>query len=175
MSSKSEFVAALYAAAEVFNEAISKTRVELYWAALCDLPVDELLASLSETIRSSTFFPKPAEIREWIEESDEVQADLAWGNAIATIGRTGWQKEGLSRFEDEDVRVAIQAVGGYLHLFDHLSHGNLMAQAERRFKRVLTYSRRGKRVEKRAEALSVKRAPSLPLQPGSSVEGEVIR
>jgi len=38
-------------------------RVELYWLALRDLPVDDLRAAFLDLVKTATFLPTPAEVR----------------------------------------------------------------------------------------------------------------
>jgi hypothetical protein len=42
---------------------LSETRLALYCDAVSDLPLDTLLPAIREAARTSTFFPKPAELR----------------------------------------------------------------------------------------------------------------
>lgn len=49
--------------AETFGEALSQLRLEAYWRALADLPIDGLEAACEQHTRTSRFFPKPAELR----------------------------------------------------------------------------------------------------------------
>lgn len=45
------------------SEAEAGARVELYWLALRDLPVDDLRAGFLDLLRGCTFLPTPAEVR----------------------------------------------------------------------------------------------------------------
>lgn len=45
------------------SEAEATARIELYWLALRDLPVDDLRAGFVDLVRACTFLPTPAEVR----------------------------------------------------------------------------------------------------------------
>lgn len=45
------------------SEAEAAARVDLYWLALRDLPVDDLRAAFVELVKTATFLPTPAEVR----------------------------------------------------------------------------------------------------------------
>lgn len=55
--------------AEVFGEAMSETRIRGYVDLLADMPYPLAMARLEELAKTSTFFPRPSEIRKpWNEE-----------------------------------------------------------------------------------------------------------
>lgn len=45
------------------SEAEAAARVEMFWLALRDLPIDDLRGAFVELVRTSTFMPTPAEVR----------------------------------------------------------------------------------------------------------------
>lgn len=45
------------------SQAEADERVELYWLALRDLPVDDLRTGFLDLVRTATFLPTPAEVR----------------------------------------------------------------------------------------------------------------
>lgn len=53
----------LAALAEVFDTNLSEGKLALYFEALCDLALDDVLAAMPAVSRTNTFFPKPAELR----------------------------------------------------------------------------------------------------------------
>lgn len=60
---RARFAAVLTALAETFNEPLSTARLEGYWLALADLPLDAVEAAVQRALREAKFFPKPAELR----------------------------------------------------------------------------------------------------------------
>jgi len=59
-----EFAKALTALAECFGEPLSVARIEAYFSALDDLPLANVQEALAGAMRTKTFFPKPAELRD---------------------------------------------------------------------------------------------------------------
>jgi hypothetical protein len=58
--------------AEVLAEPMSPTRIAGYRAALDDLTPDEVNAALNRATRACKFFPKPAELREFVESDQRM-------------------------------------------------------------------------------------------------------
>jgi hypothetical protein len=55
----------LTALAEVFGEDVGEVRLAAYVEALSDLERDALRAACQRAVREATFFPRPAELRQW--------------------------------------------------------------------------------------------------------------
>lgn len=105
------FTKAMMVLGETFNEPVSAVRIEAYSAALNDLDENAVLAAMHQCLRSSKFFPRPADIRELAQggpRSD--RADLAWGELITAVKRIGWC--GFPVFDDPAVMPTIRAVWG---------------------------------------------------------------
>lgn len=99
-------------AAEVFNEALSDLRVEAYLEALADLDGPVLVAAIREAVRTKTFFPKPAELREIACGKPEDRADLAWVRLQRAFGVVGYY--GQPDFSDDPaLELAVKALGGW--------------------------------------------------------------
>lgn len=76
------FALELTKTAELFGEVMSESRTLLYFEALENLALQDVVKGLRLARQRSKFFPKPAEIRERIEGSDEDQAALQWSHAL---------------------------------------------------------------------------------------------
>lgn len=63
-----EFVKRLVVLAEVMGEPLSEMRIGGYWAALSDLDLEDLCAAMDRALKTSRFFPRPAEIRATVED-----------------------------------------------------------------------------------------------------------
>ena len=50
--------------AEMFQESLSETRITGYCEALSDLPDDDVLSAMRESVKRCKFFPRVAELRE---------------------------------------------------------------------------------------------------------------
>lgn len=86
---RGRFARALAVLGETFNEPISEIRTEAYWRALEDVSIDAYEAACMEALRTKTFFPKPAELRELLDGSLEDQAELAWSDLCSEVRRVG--------------------------------------------------------------------------------------
>lgn len=93
-------VAALVQLAEALDAPMSEMRQVAYLAALSDLDAEAVCAALMVQLRTATFMPKPAEIRQAVAGgSTDDAADLAWGEvlkAIRSVGRYGDPRRCLS-------------------------------------------------------------------------------
>lgn len=59
--------------AETFGEVISPVRAAAYWEALADLPFDRVRQGALRCLRTCTFFPKPAEIRDAVGKREPLR------------------------------------------------------------------------------------------------------
>lgn len=58
-----DFKLSLRAVSELFNADLTPAAIELYFRALEELSLDEIRKALTKCVRTSTFMPRPAEIR----------------------------------------------------------------------------------------------------------------
>jgi len=143
------FAKGLYALGEAFNEPVSELRAEAYFDALADLPVRAVLDAMRTAIRDGRFFPRPVEIREYVEGRPEDRAELAWTALLRLVRRYGWPgidgKGKAPNFPDEATRgAALELYGGWSALCARLpSEGPEFLGAAKQFKAAyLAYSRR---------------------------------
>jgi hypothetical protein len=64
--------------AETFDVTLTATRTELYFRALEDLPLEAVQEAAGKALRQSRFFPKPAELRDFVTETHQEAGELAW-------------------------------------------------------------------------------------------------
>jgi hypothetical protein len=86
------FAELLYALAETFAEQVSEIRAELYFKALSDLPIDSVERAFELAFKGCTFFPKPAELRAFIQAPVDDEADLAWAAFQREVTRVGYMR-----------------------------------------------------------------------------------
>jgi hypothetical protein len=63
---------ALRGLAEILDTPLSAARVAGYLLALDDIPADELIAAIGTATRACKFFPKPVELREFVESDQRM-------------------------------------------------------------------------------------------------------
>lgn len=119
---RADFATLLMAVGEVYGEAISDTRMELYFAALADMALADVRAAMNAHVQMKTFFPRPAELREAVNGSAEDQAELAWTTLVRLVRRHGWANPPKpDDWPDEATRqVAIELYGGWTALCENL-------------------------------------------------------
>lgn len=64
--------------AETFDVPLTSTRTELYFRALEDLPLAAVQQAAGEALRHCRFFPKPAELRDFVTTTATTAGELAW-------------------------------------------------------------------------------------------------
>ncbi len=72
------FISRLCALAEVHNRELSAPAQMLYFDALKDFSIQDVLRALNEAVSGRLFFPVPAVIREILQGSAEDRAEIAW-------------------------------------------------------------------------------------------------
>jgi hypothetical protein len=73
-----DFFARLMALGELFNAKLSEAAQMLYFDALADLEIADVVCGMTEAAKSCKFMPKPIEIRERATSSVEDDADEQW-------------------------------------------------------------------------------------------------
>lgn len=102
----------MFALGEAFGEEISAARIEIYFAALGDLALDDIRRSATTHVRESKFFPKVAELREAAAGSVTDRAELAWLELVRQVRRVG--AYGRPTFSDPAIeRAAVELYGGW--------------------------------------------------------------
>jgi hypothetical protein len=85
-----EFGVMLLAMGELFDTPVSPIRAEMFCGAVEDLPFAAVRDAAAAYIRTSTFFPKPADLRRLVEGDVEDEAELAWQYVLREVRRVGY-------------------------------------------------------------------------------------
>ncbi len=105
------FAVEMAATASTFGSELSEGKIDTYWEALKDLPIEVVCAGLREARRSLRFFPKPVEIRELAVGADEDRAAIVWAHAMKLARRASvGQRVDLG---DAAAHTAIEMLGGW--------------------------------------------------------------
>ena len=113
------FAELMVAIGETYGEPVSAPRMELYYRALADLPIEAIRAAADAHVKHQKFFPRPAELREAVEGSVEDRAELAWVHVLREVRRVGYY--GSPAFPDEATRrAALEMFGGWRALCENL-------------------------------------------------------
>jgi hypothetical protein len=100
---------------EIFGEAISSARIQGYFIALQEFPIEAVQRAMRHAIKGAKFFPKPAEIREYIEASADDRAALAWTRLTRAIDDVGTYES--VDFDDPVLHAVIQRMGGWAEMW----------------------------------------------------------
>ena len=106
-----QFIGALLGLGELFNETLSERRQEAYFSALSDLPMDRILGAITHAARACKFFPKPAELREFVNGSSDDRAALAWTRFLRALTEVGTYQS--VDFGDPALHATVEALGGW--------------------------------------------------------------
>lgn len=89
ISDNREFRERLVGLAEVYDVKLSPQRVAIYFEALRDLAWSDVARALTEAVKTSTFMPRPAELRKLAVGDFEDQAEQAWMIFQAAMKQAG--------------------------------------------------------------------------------------
>lgn len=84
-----QFVLKLTALGEIFGVKISAARAALYFEALADLSLEDVLRGLKAAAQGNQFFPKPVEIRTLAVGDSEDRIEDAWLRFKAAMAQVG--------------------------------------------------------------------------------------
>lgn len=87
---RAAFATLMLGIGETYGEPVSDARMEIYFAALVDLDLAAIRAAATEHVRTSKFFPRPAELREAVDGSADDRAELAWAATLQLVRRYGY-------------------------------------------------------------------------------------
>jgi hypothetical protein len=137
------FAELMLAIGEAYGEAVSDARLEIYFAALADLPLSHLRQAATVHVRGSRFFPRVCELREALEGPPEERAELAWNGLLQLVRRVGYWR--TPTWVDPVMEVAANELfGGWQALCERLpADGPGLTTAAKQFKGAyIAYSRR---------------------------------
>lgn len=95
---------------ETFNEPVSEMRIDAYFEALSDLPIETVSQAVRLALKACRFFPRPVELREMVEGTAAGNADAAWGEVLTEVRRVGYV--GVPRFTDARTERAVRETWG---------------------------------------------------------------
>lgn len=136
---------------EAYGEPVSDARLEIYFAALADLPLAEIRDAANVHVRAEKFFPRVSELREAVGGSVQERADLAWVELLRQVRRVGYM--GTPTWTDPALaRAAMELYGGWRALCESLpGDGPELLGAAKLFK--ATYAAYARREGRQATAL----------------------
>lgn len=118
-SNRGRFMKAMATLYEAFDKPGTKEHAEIYFDALSACEIDDIEKAIAKAIYSLKFFPKVAELREFIEGPTKPAptatpaelATIAWGKVQRAISSIGSYRS--VAFDDPVIHLAIQDLGGW--------------------------------------------------------------
>lgn len=98
--------------ADAYNAEMTPGRVKTYFDDLADLSLEAVIGGFQYARKTSTFFPKIAEIRKYAEGSTDDRAELAWRTFVNLVKFEG-EYPSLQIY-DGGISYAIECWGGWL-------------------------------------------------------------
>jgi hypothetical protein len=78
LSDKGEFTAIFKSAMEVYDKALSLDALNIWWATMADISIEDFRKAMTRHITTSQFFPKPSDILSSFRKDDKPGAEEAW-------------------------------------------------------------------------------------------------
>lgn len=119
---REQFATLMLGIGETYGEPVSDARMEIYFAALADLDLEEIRAAATAHVRTSKFFPRPAELREAIDGRPEDRAEFGWIATLQLVRRYGyWNVPPSDEWPDRATHAtAMTMYGGWRALCEKL-------------------------------------------------------
>jgi len=105
---------------EIHGKAISDTLKTAYWEILEEYTDDQCHRAFDVAIKTCKFFPKPAELIEFIEGPSNNKATEAWIKVDQAVKRVG--NYASVRFDDPAIHSCIEVMGGWEALGQTSAH-----------------------------------------------------
>jgi len=132
---KAEFSKSILATAEIYKENPSKGVIDLYFAALKDLTLDQIAEGIARHVNDpdrGRFMPKPADIRAALVPA-KVDPLIAWREVEDAICKSG--SYATVYFADEVTTAVIRDMGGWIWICEqNIDEPWIQKEFERRYK-----------------------------------------
>ena len=113
----------MFALGDTFNEPVSEIRAEAYFEALKRFPIADVLAAGRRALEECRYFPRPVELREMLDGTDDEQAERAWNIMRQLVRSVGFY--GVPTWPDDAIRrAALDLYGGWQALCSNLPSGH---------------------------------------------------
>ncbi len=102
-----EFLSRLTALAELFKEDLSVAAQTLYFDALSDADIVQVIDALNSAVKTCKFFPRPVELRDHIFGAVEEHAEEAWLEYKSEARRLGGYRTAEFHAVTADTIIAV--------------------------------------------------------------------
>lgn len=108
---RDRFEVMLLGLAEIFDKQLSEGQINLYYLALEDMDIEDVMQAGNILARSVKFFPKPVEFRESMAINTDDLAAIAYGRFFKALIRTDHHKTLI--FDDPIIHAVVENLGGW--------------------------------------------------------------
>lgn len=105
------FGRALQTLGAMYDKELSRPLIELYFSALADMSLEDVLRGIKTLTGTAQFMPKPVEIRNAVIPDVKGQALLAFDRVIKAISEVGTYESVV--FDDPAIHAVVEAMGGW--------------------------------------------------------------
>lgn len=118
MLDKKKFPVFLLTMGEIYDKQLSTNLINIYYEILKNYSIENIEKVCKEIISIHKYntLPKPAEILEHLEGSDDDRALYAWHSFLKTLREHSYYDS--IEFEDKTIHAVIESMGGWLKLSD---------------------------------------------------------
>jgi hypothetical protein len=112
-----QFLKLITATGEVYSKNISEEMAEIYWQSLEQFEFNQIKNAFKLHVNdheNGRFFPKIIDITRFIQDSNQIKSDKAWGAVLDAIGRVGSYDNVV--FDDVTIHLVIKNMGGWVQL-----------------------------------------------------------
>lgn len=109
-----EFVTTLAALGEVFGKEVSTAMLEIYWAVLKKLSMEDFRSATSVYMEIGKFYPKPADLLEIVVPDVKSRAALAFDKLLSSLSSVGTYCS--VTFDDPAIHLTVEAMGGWVEM-----------------------------------------------------------
>jgi hypothetical protein len=138
-SDEVQFGKAMLDCYSLYREDFNQKTIDLYFRLLSGYELQTVLNALESVLRSSKFFPKPAEIIEQIEGNEKVLIDSAYETARAYAEKYGFYKS--ATFNDQLITETIKSMGGLQTFCEGVYEDRIQHESKTYFDFQRNYSR----------------------------------
>lgn len=113
---ESRFVEQLSMLAEVMGKELSPAAIAGYWLVLRDLTIAQFESAIAQAMRKCKWFPKPAELVDFVTQSVDSRAIEAWQNVMQVVTGSNVRWASSIDLGDSAANAALRVVGGVQHI-----------------------------------------------------------
>lgn len=109
-----EFTEILDFLAEGLGTDMTAVKYKFYFAALSDLPLEDIKSAANQIARTATFFPKPVDFRNALAGDVDTKTVIAWEKVMRAKPQVGSYSS--VKFDDPVIHTVISMMGGWVDL-----------------------------------------------------------